>query len=234
MDTNEELQNGSNAIAPTVSKQSLQTAYNDVFRKSANEPGFYVWNFGNKIDSTTFRQNMVDIKNELSKLCELHLNKQLNFQSIGRFNHQHSSRPHRDTAKPHSFLMLGYEPTKVNNKVYVTDYSKYIDSQQISLKEFFGGDPDANLILDNSVLEPFITELNPFPKENYRLLLLNNSKSFEDATFGVFHSAEIIEKLEGENRVLNYNMMHLCNLNTEEEYNLQAINDFVQTDQIDG
>lgn len=216
-----------------LTNEELQTAFQAVFRDSIKQPGFYYWDFGNLIDSKTFRQNMVDLKNSLSRLCKLHLNRRLNYQSVGRFNHQHSSLFHRDNGNPNSFLMLGYEPTKVDSKVYVADYSKYIEEEDISLEIFFEGERDINLIKNNNVLAPFVTELKPFQKENYRLLLLNNSKSFDDKSYGIFHSAEIPQMIVGEDRVLNYVMMQLCDNDVEELYNQKKIKDFINTVKID-
>lgn len=164
MNTSEKFNTDDNSHSTGFSIKELQSAYNAVFRNSTNQPGFCFWDFGNQIESKTFRQRMVDLKNGLSNLCNSQLNKQLNYQSVGRFNHQHTSKLHRDTANEYSFLMLGYEPTKVHSKVYVADYSKYIETMNISLEAFFEGDRDANLINNNSVLNSFVTELNPFPK----------------------------------------------------------------------
>ena len=153
---------------------------------------------------------MVDLKNGLSEICSVHGQKKLIYQSIGRFNQQHSSRFHRDSAEEHTFLMLGYEPTIVPSKVYVADYTKYVESQDISLEAFFGGSNDVNTIDNDELLEPYMTELVPFPKNHYRLLLLNNSKSFQEKTFGVFHRGEILKKIASEDRIINYIMLALC------------------------
>lgn len=217
----------------TFSTKQLQAIYEAVFRNSSEQPGFYFQDFGSQIDSATFRQKMVELKEGLSNLCELRTNQQLNYQGIGRFNHQHSSRFHRDSAEEHSFLMLGYEPTQVDSKVYVADYTKYIESQNISLEAYFGGNQSVNTASDEQLLEPYITELEPFSKNHYRLLLVNNSKSFEAKTWGVFHRGEVLQKLEGEDRTLNYMMLHLCDTTVKEQYNAQKISDFINTRNVD-
>jgi len=209
-----------------LSEEQIEKAYNAVFRNSTNQPGFYFWDLGNKINSRNFRRQMIILKNGLSKRCKIQLNKKLNYQNIGRFNHQNSSKLHRDTAGNFSFLMLGYKPTKVDSNVFVADYTKYIESEQISLKTFFAGDYDANLIEDESILTPFKREITPFLKENYRILLLNNCKSFEEASFGIFHGAKMPKINNKEDRIINYMMMQLCNKNEKEQYNLNDIIDF--------
>ena len=211
------------------SEKEVNNIYKEVFRQSTVNSGFCYFDFGKEIDSKSFRQVMVNLKESLSEICTTTLNKKLIYQSIGRFNHQNSSRFHRDTAENHSFLMLGYEPTKVDSKVYVADYSKYIEVQNIPLLHYFENDEANNTIKNYDGLEPYITELNPFSKNHFRLLIVNNSKSFTEKTYGVFHRGEIPNKLEQENRVLNYMMLHLCDNLVEERYSNEIVNDFINT-----
>ncbi|OJJ21136.1 hypothetical protein BKI52_11245 [marine bacterium AO1-C] len=212
--------------------QQLQTIYDAVFRDSTDQPGFYFQDFGSELDSSTFRQKMIALKEGLSNICTLRSNKRLNFQGMGRFNHQHSSRFHRDSAEPHSFLMLGYEPTQVESNVYVADYTKYIEEHRTSLEAYFGGSQDVNTANDEELLAPYITQLAPFPKNHYRLLLVNNSKSFTEKTLGVFHRGEVLQLVEGEDRILNYMMLHLCDQSVEEQYDELTIRDFINTEKV--
>lgn len=209
------------------------TFYEKVFRNSIEQPGFHWVDFGKDIDSTIFRQKMVDLKDELTELCRIHLHQELIYQWLARFNHQHTSRFHRDSAAEHSILMLGYEPTQVDSQVYIADYSKLIEKENTSLIDFFGGNEDVNIPFDESSLASYSTELLPFPKNHYRLLVLNNSKSFEDKTYGVFHRGDIPEKIEGEDRVINSVMLNIGEIGTKENYKEKEIVDFVTTNKID-
>lgn len=214
------------------SLKQLNTIYDAVFRESTNQPGYYFIDFGAIIDSETFRERMVSLKDGLSEICEFRSNKQLSPQVMGRFNHQHSSRFHRDTAVENSFLMLGYEPTRVDSKVYVADYTKYMECQNISLETYFKGDQEVNTVDNDQVLRPYISEVTPFPKSNYRLLLLNNSKSFEEKTFGVFHRAEVSQELKEEDRLLHYMMLNLREKRIGTAAEEKAILDFINSDKI--
>lgn len=218
--------------ANVLTKDLIITIYNNTFRESTKKDGFYYLNLGSKSNSKTLRQLMVDLKNALSTLCNQHLKKELHYQSLGRFNHQNTSKPHRDTADNHSFLILGYEPTMVESKAYITDYSKYIEYEGISIETFFGEDMEANLVEGISSLENYSTEIKPFNKDDYRILIANNSRSYEESTFGVFHSAEIPKKLDGQDRILNYMMLRLSNLNCKEQYSLQNVQEFLSTDKV--
>ncbi len=206
--------------------EEYERIFKSVFRHSTEQPGFYVLDFSHQIDAITFRQYMVDIKQVLGNLCKVRLNKKLDYQSVGRFNHQNTSKLHRDTAMPHSFLMLGYEPTEVKSNMYIADYSRFIEDQGMTIESYFKGDHETNQPYGN-LPKSYITQLPPFVKDHYRLLLLNNSKSFEKPTLGVFHAAEIYETLPNEPRILNYMMMYLCDLETKDAYSEEAIKGFV-------
>lgn len=195
--------------AVEFSDEQLNSIHADVFRDSVSSPGFYFADLGSDIDSKTFRRTMIDLKEGLNRVCEVHSNKHLTYQWLGRFDHQHTSMFHRDNAASLSFLMLGYEPTEIDSRVFVADYSKLIESKGLSLSKYFGGEEARNTAPSDGDLEPFTTELVPFPKNTYRLLLLNNSRSFDEATYGVFHRGEAIEKIEGADRVINSMMLNL-------------------------
>lgn len=210
----------------------LQAIYEAVFRQSTEQPGFYYQDLGKAMDSRAFRQLMVNLKNGLSYISKHRSGKQLVSQSIGRFDHQHSSMFHRDSAAAHSFLMLGYEPTQVDSRVYVADYSKFIESQEVSLETYFGGDQDVNIAENEELLISYTTVLTPFPKDHYRLLLLNNSKSFEEKTFGVFHRGEVSKKNNDEDRIINYMMLYLGDQSLEESQNSLIVEDFINTNKV--
>lgn len=107
-----------------------------------------------------------------------------------------------------------------------------IEDKEISLREYFEGFEDINVARSTYSLESYTTEVRPFPKEHYRLLILNNSKSFDHKTFGVFHRGIIDEKAVGEDRVINSVMLELASLPIEEQVGTQDVLDFVRTDKV--
>lgn len=227
-EANEGLVNNTSAF----SRKELNDIYNGVIRDGTDQPGFYYEDYGDQIDSKAFRQRMVELKEGLSNLCKFRSNKQLNYQWMGRFSHQHTSGFHRDSAAEHSFLILGYEPTNIDSRVYLADYTKMIENQNISLETYFDGNQDVNVASNDSQIEAYVTELTPFPKNHYRLLVINNSKSFKEKTYGVFHRGEVLQKMDGEDRVLNSLMLCLCDITIEEQHSPEAIMNFVNTDNV--
>lgn len=217
----------------TFSSKDLNIIYESIFRDSTNDSGFYFQDMGKQIDSKTFRQIMIELKEGLSNLCKKRSNKRLNYHWMGRFNHQHTSGFHRDNAAEHSFLILGYEPTKVDSRVYLADYTKLIEKENISLNTYFHSDQEENVASKDWSLKPYVSELTPFYKDTFRLVILDNSKSFNEKTFGVFHRGEVLKSIDGEDRVINSIMLHLCDSETEEQHTQKQIRDFVNTDRID-
>ncbi|MEL6535776.1 MAG: hypothetical protein AAFQ98_10210 [Bacteroidota bacterium] len=215
------------------SLQKLEVIYQAVFRRSTEQPGFYFEDLGPQGDSSAFRKRMVALKEGLARLCKMHTRQRLNYQWMGRFSHQHTSQFHRDSAQPHSYLILGYEPTQVESKVSLADYTKLVEDQGISLAEYFGGSQEVNTANADPQLQRYVTELAPFPKNHYRLLLLNNSKSFETTTYGVFHRGEVLQKVAGEDRILNSLMLYTTTLEEEDPHTPQEVNNFVTTEHVD-
>ena len=208
----------------------LHVIYETVLRESTQHAGFYFKDFGAQLGSEKLRKSMVELKEGLSAISAQRTAHQLNYQWMGRFNHQHSSGFHRDSAHEHSFLILGYEPSKVDSRVSVADYSQLIADKKLSIEVYFEANTEVNIFNKNWDLAPYATELKPFPKENYRLLVLNNSKSFKEATFGVFHRGEVLQKSEQEDRILNSIMLYRADKGTAEQFNEEAVSDFITTD----
>lgn len=216
---------------PAFSIQELEEIYKKVFRNSTDHPGFYFKDFGKDIGSVNFRSVMVELKEGLTELVNKNTNHQLNYHWLGRFDHQHTSGFHRDSADPNSILMLGYEPSDIDSRVFLADFSKLVEDKGISMLEYFGGD-DVNTSRDEEEIEPYVTELAPFPKDSYRLVILNNAKSFNQPSFGVFHRGEVPEKSNGSDRVINSIMMYLTDKGTVESYGEKDVAEFINTQEV--
>lgn len=214
------------------SEQELKTIYQAVFRQSTVEPGFYYEDLGPNWGSHALRQRMVNLKQGLSVFCERQ-GGVLHYQSMGRFNQLHSSRFHRDsTDQAHSFLMLGYEPTEIESQVYLGDYSRLIEEEALSLENYLGQRRDVNAQVNDAPLEPYSTALTPFPKRHYRLVLLNNSKSFSEKTLGVFHRAEVSPSASEADRIINYMMLSLRPPGEEMYFDNPAVEHFVNSQKV--
>ncbi|MCR9248818.1 MAG: hypothetical protein NXI20_00285 [bacterium] len=216
---------------PAFSIHELEEIYKNVFRDSTAQPGFFFKDFGKDIGSEDFRAVMVELKEGLTELVNKNTDHQLNYHWLGRFDHQHTSGFHRDSADPNSVLMLGYEPTTIDSRVFLADFSKLVEDKGISMIEYFGGD-DINTARDEKEIEPYVTELTPFPKDTYRLVILNNAKSFNQPSFGMFHRGEVPEKSNGSDRVINSIMMYQTDKGTVESYGEKEVAEFINTQEV--
>jgi hypothetical protein len=206
--------------------------YNKVLRTDFNEPGFVVIDFGVAFTSEKLRACMVQLKEDLS---QIHINKsgqQLCYQWMGRFDQQESTKFHIDNAADQSFLMLGYEPTVIKSKLFFADYVQLIQSMNISGDEYF--EIFNPMFTDGEkLLSPFITEIKEFNEETYKIILMNNSNTNKtNKTLGVFHKAEIIEKDETKQRVINSVMLYSSNVGEIETYSKESQQNFIYTSEI--
>jgi len=212
-------------------KNIAQYCINNVFRTNTNQAGFVHLDFGKQIGSNQLRSIMVDLKAEFSKYTAEQFNKTLSYQWLGRFDQQVTTPYHLDNAGDQSFLMLGYEPSEIESELYLADYHKFSRESETASNQHF--DKTYPIFKgDETLLKPYITEVSPFKKDTYKIILLNNSNSNpENETLGVFHMARIIKQDLNKSRVINSMML---NMMSESENNEKEISEdeFKTTDHI--
>ena len=91
----------------TTATQLALEAYPKVFRTDFGQPGFALINLGSQFGSEQQRRLMVELKQEFDRLEQTHRNRRLVYQSLGRFDQQVTTKPHRDGGPDESILMLG-------------------------------------------------------------------------------------------------------------------------------
>lgn len=214
------------------SSQMTEFIYQKVFRTDFSEPGFVVIDFGLSFTSEKLRECMVTLKHKLS---QMHLDKfghKLMYQWMIRFDQQETTKFHLDNAADQSFLMLGYEPTKIKSKLYFADYIKFIKNTNIDSDEYF--EKYNPLFSDGeNQLKPYTTEIEGFSEETYKIVLMNNSNTKKlDETIGVFHKAEIIKKDSTEERIINSTMIYSGHVEEVELFSAEQQQDFITTQKI--
>jgi hypothetical protein len=208
--------------------------YKKVFRIDFNEPGFVVIDFGSSITSKDLRECMIRLKNNLSQIHVENFGEKLMYQWMGRFDQQETTKFHLDNAADQSFLMLGYEPTAIKSKLYFADYVELAKSMNISGEEYF---EKYNPVFTDGekLLKPFITEVEGFREDTYKIVLMNNSNSNTNKhseTIGLFHKAEIIQKDPTKERVINSTMIYSGNIEDIESFSEEQQQNFITTDKI--
>lgn len=194
--------------ADTDDVQKLTAAlFHQACRTEFERAGFSLLPLGPDWGSRPQRQLMLDILDELSALSEARDGgRPLQALSMSRFNQQSSTRPHRDGGPAESLLLLGYEPTPVESRLSLADYSKCARDMGLSPAEFLdrhnpmfpGG---TNLLAD------YTTHLVEFDPSLFQILLINNSSADFDEEHprwqGVLHKATIPHPRDDSVRVVN-------------------------------
>ena len=208
--------------APTARKLAA-LAYPAVFRTDFEQPGYVLFDLGSTFGSQAQRQLMVDLKEELSQIDDYTRGRTLYYQSMGRFDQQVTTKPHRDGGPEESILMLGYEPTTVESKISFADYSHCAMDLGITPAEFL--DRHNPMFPDGrNRLTKYTTELTEFNKSAYQILVINNSitQLGDNHLQGVLHTAEITDPNPDRSRVVNSTMIACgkrSSLNTSDERN---------------
>ena len=215
-----------------TASELAEAAYLEVFRTDFSQPGFALFNLGPEFGSRQQRRLMVLLKDELARLDHRHRGRTLYYQSLGRFDQQVTTKPHRDGGPDESILMLGYEPTVVQSQISLLDYSKCAFDLGLTPAEFLDRHnpmfPDG---LDR--MASYTTTLTEFDDSSFQILLINNSVSpfGESRLQGVLHTAEIINPDASRMRVINSTMIG-CGNAPKAISSSSDLADFISTDQI--
>ncbi|HEX7378494.1 MAG TPA: hypothetical protein VF278_15350 [Pirellulales bacterium] len=203
-----------------------------VWRFDFTEPGFAALELPAETDSHLLRSWMVALKRRLSEIAIRDGREPLAFKSMGRFNQQETTKFHLDGAPDRSFLMLGYEPSKIHGRLFLADYTRAAFDLGITPQAFLV-DWNPMYRRGEEVLKPYVTELPRAGEGRARILLINNSSlPFSEArtnTLGVMHKAIVEAPDEGEQRIVNSTMLAA---GADDELSDERQRDFVNTDRI--
>jgi hypothetical protein len=208
-----------------------ERAFDLAWRFDFIAPGFCLFDAGPGVDSHTLRVWMVHLKQLLSEIAQRRAGKPFLFRSMARFDQQETTKLHLDGAPEQSMLMLGYEPSQVQSRLFLGDYTRAAFDLGITPQQFL---QDFNPMFrkGEEVLAPYVTEL-PQPESGHaRILLINNSSlAFTEARtnpLGVMHKALIVTPNEAERGIVNSTML----VTEGEEIATEKQEEFVRTDKI--
>lgn len=184
-----------------------ETVYHQVFRTDFSQPGFALIDLGPDFGSEQQRQLMIALKNEFSRLEGTHRGRELIYQSLTRFDQQVTTKPHRDGGPEESILMLGYEPSLIESRLEITDYSKCAHDLGMAPAEFLDRfNPMFSAGRDR--LATYATPIHDFGHRSFQIVIINNSmKPFGAGLVGVLHTATIMNPNPDLRRVINSTMI---------------------------
>lgn len=173
--------------------QIVETVFERVFRTELGQPGFAVLVMPQDFSSQELRQSMTVLKERLSELHAMKWGEALEYLSLGRFDQQNSTKLHLDGAPVRSFLMLGYEPTKVRSEFQIADFSRCACDMGLSPAEFMS-QHNPMFSAGAELLRNYVSNITNWHEDCSRIVIINNSiaePGMHGATYGVLHGALI-------------------------------------------
>lgn len=207
-----------------------------VFRQDFTQPGFACLSLTDSLDSAAMRRLMVSLKKSLSRLFQSSFGPALEYYSLGRFDQKKTTRLHLDGGPTCSFLMLGYEPSKVRSRLLIGDFSQCAASLGVTPTEFLEQHNPMLTSEGREALKPWTLEIEDWNDCRSRIVIINNGSlkpGHPLPGLGVLHGAEIIDVPYAEApRIIN-STMFVTAPEVPADVN-EAIQTFMRTDQISG
>jgi hypothetical protein len=203
-----------------------------VWRFDFAAPGFSLLDCGPGLDSHTLRSWMVSLKEGLSEVSVRRGTGPFAYRSLARFDQQETTKFHLDGAPERSMLLLDYEPSRVQSRLFLADYTRAAFELGITPGQFLQ-DYNPMYRRGEELLARYVTEL-PQPTDGHaRILLVNNSSlpfSQDRANpLGVMHKAIIVTPDDAGRRVVNSTMLVV---GERDEISRERQQEFVATDEI--
>ncbi len=177
-----------------------------VCRFDFNTPGFALVDLGADFGSRNLRRAMVAMIAEFDRLFQAVNGRQLAMRSLTRFDQQTTTKPHRDGSEEESVLVLGYEATPIESRLFMSDFSVCAGSEGLYPAEFL---EKFNPMYSRGakLLAPFTTELTAFDPSHFQIVLVNNSSAngrLDGKTLqGVLHHADVPHPRTDAQRIIN-------------------------------
>lgn len=222
-------------LSSTLAGEIANWTYERTCRLDFDQPGFVLINLPAVQGSHQLRRVMVDLKRILDAIHQARTGKRLAYLSMGRFDQQVTTKPHRDGGPDESVLMLGYEPTSVRSRLRMADYSKCA---------FDLGFKPAELLRKHNpmyadgeqMLADYTTQLEGVDPTCFQILVINNScvpfRQNNQGLLGVLHEAIIENPNASATRIVNSTMIASVAVDAGEAITEEMQEQFLTTDEI--
>lgn len=205
-----------------------------VFRTDFERPGVALLACGD-VDTIELRSLMLELKTRLAHCYRESMGRRLVALSVGRFNQQATTKFHLDGAPDEAFLMLGYEPTPVQSRLAISDYSRAAFDLGTTPREFL--ESFNPMYADHAArLTPYVTPLEGYNLNGAFIALFNNSSQPFVAgsrnMLGVMHQVTVPQKVPGASRTVNTMMLAGAGEGADEPVDAATVAWFRHTDEI--
>lgn len=195
---------------PHALRAAAEQAAPLVFRTDVTRPGFALIDFGDGLDARRFRALLLGLADGLGRAYEGEFGRPLLLRSTDRFDQQVSTEAHRDGGPDESVLVLGYEPTEVDSRVSLVDYTRAALDRGLAPAEF--------LVRFNPItaagrdaLAGYATDVTAFDRTRYQALVINNGCADlvqrDRGMLGVLHRAVMLTPSPQKTRHVNSLML---------------------------
>ncbi len=215
--------------------QIAEVAFPSVCRFDWVEKGFCLIDLGPDFGSRAMREGMVELIAEFDRLFQEVRSERLNIRSMTRFDQQTTTKPHRDGSDEESVLVLGYEATPIDSRLFMSDFSVCAGSQGLYPAEFLEKF-NPMYARGATLLAPFTTELTEFNASHFQILIINNSCArgkLDGRTLqGVLHHAEVPHPRTDAQRIINSVVLTPQRLNEENSLPIEERQRFLESDEL--
>lgn len=206
--------------------------FSSVARSTFESPGFCLVTFEFETDSRALRQMMWSIRLAFAHTHHQRTGRYVHVNSVGRFDQQQTTKPHRDGAADESILVLGYEPSPIESEIALLDYSACAAEMGITPAEFLDRH-NPMFARSAGLLVPWTTRVESFSNLRPQILVINNSMaqpSDSEARWqGVLHTAAVPHPDETQQRVINSMMLISEDANATDAVTESEVRDFLTT-----
>jgi hypothetical protein len=196
--------------APHTLLDLLDATAARVFRTDLSQPGFAIVDLGADMTPLQFRSMLIGFAAALDHAYDRHFTRRLLLRSMGRFDQKVSAEAHLDGAPDESILMLGYEPSEITSRLFLIDYTRCASDRGLEPKVFLDRF-NPTFGEGRALLDPYTTELTPFDRRHYRVVMINNScaprKHRDRGMMGVLHKSIVVDPKPTQTRFVNTIML---------------------------
>lgn len=181
-----------------------------VARTTLSEPGVAILQWTRDLTSFELRSAMVSLYREFLDFAKSQWTLGLQYLSLGRFDQQTTTRFHLDGGPEVSFLMLGYEPSRVHSQFAIADYSQAAYDAGCQPSEYLDR---FNPMFPEGAgrIAPYARQIDAFDPSLPQILLINNSRQGWDRNtagqLGVLHQGTIPQPDPTAQRIINSTMI---------------------------
>jgi hypothetical protein len=149
---------------------------------------------------------MLRLKERLDVIHQTRTGKHFVYTSMGRFDQQVMTKPHRDGGPEESVLILGYKPTPIRSHLFIFDDINYAFDWGVELKDV---PPPYDLFETeiDPILAGYMKTVERLDSGTHQILMINNSclpyREGQAVMLGVQHHAVIENRSAEAWRIVN-------------------------------